>query len=101
MIRHAHPRSDAPAYGRQGSHHQPRRVTGDFNIAVAKFTQVGYSEPKVASIISQQGFRFLDDRAKLITLENVQVAYKSKGKELTTDRELIQRIESNVKEVKS
>lgn len=58
---------------------QPSRMTGDFNIAVAEFTQVGDSEPKVASILSQQVFRFLDDQAKLITFENVQVAHKNIG----------------------
>jgi hypothetical protein len=56
---------------------QPGRMTGDFNIAVAEFTQVGDSEPKVASILSQQVFRFLDDQAKLITFENVQVGHKN------------------------
>ena len=58
---------------------QPGRMTGDFNIAVAEFKQVGDSEPKVASILSQQVFRFLDDQAKLITFENVQVAHKNIG----------------------
>jgi tetratricopeptide (TPR) repeat protein len=59
--------------------HQPGRMTGDFNIAVAEFTQVGDSQLKVASILSQQVFRFLDDQAKLITIENVQVAHKNIG----------------------
>lgn len=58
---------------------QPRIMTGDFNIAVSEFTQVGDSEPKVATIVSQQVFRFLDDQAKLITFENVQVAHKNIG----------------------
>ena len=47
---------------------QPGRMTGDFNIAVAEFSQKGNAEPKVADIVSQQVFRFLDDQAKLITL---------------------------------
>jgi len=59
--------------------HQPSKMTGDFNIAVAEFAQVGDSETKVASILSQQVFRFLDDQAKLITFENVQVAHKNIG----------------------
>ena len=58
---------------------QPSKMTGDFNIAVAEFTPVGDSETKVASILSQQVFRFLDDQAKLITFENVQVAHKNIG----------------------
>jgi len=58
---------------------QPGRMTGDFNIAVAEFKQVGDSETQVASILSQQVFRFLNDQAKLITFENVQVAHKNIG----------------------
>lgn len=57
---------------------QPGRMTGDFNIAVAEFMPVGDSEPKVASILSQQVFRFLDDQAKLIIFENVPIAHKNK-----------------------
>jgi tetratricopeptide (TPR) repeat protein len=56
---------------------QPGRMTGDFNIAVAEFSQKGNAEPKVADIVSQQVFRFLDDQAKLITFEDVQVSHKN------------------------
>ena len=56
---------------------QPRVMTGDFNIAVAEFSQVGDTEPKVAEIVSQQVFRFLDDQAKLITIEDVQVSHRN------------------------
>jgi tetratricopeptide (TPR) repeat protein len=58
---------------------QPRPMTGDFNIAVADFSQLGESEGKLAPIISQQVFRFLDDQAKLITFEDVQVSHRNIG----------------------
>ena len=58
---------------------QPRVMHGDFNIAVAEFTQVGDAEPKVAEIVSQQVFRFLDDQAKLITFEVIQVSHRNIG----------------------
>ena len=56
---------------------QPQRMTGNFNIAVAGFSQKGNTGSKVADIVSQQVFRFLDDQAKLITFEDVQVSHKN------------------------
>jgi tetratricopeptide (TPR) repeat protein len=61
------------------SSQQPRIMTGDFNIAVAEFSQLGEADTRVAPIISQQVFRFLDDQAKLITFEDVQVSHKNIG----------------------
>ena len=77
---------------------QPKVMTGDFNIAVAEFSQVGDAKPKVAEIVSQQVFRFLDDQAKLISFEDVQVSHKNIG--IVTSAEeanvLAQRIHAHV-----
>lgn len=56
---------------------QPRRMTGDFNIAVAQFAQTGDSTRDIAESVSQNVFRYLDDQANLITFEDVQVAHKN------------------------
>jgi tetratricopeptide (TPR) repeat protein len=77
---------------------QPRRMTGNFNIAVALFSQQGNAEPNVSQIVSQQLFRFLDDQAKLITFENVQVSHKNIGVITSAEeaKTLAQRINAQV-----
>jgi len=57
---------------------QPRRMTGNFNIAVAEFVQTGEADP-VASIVSQRIFSFLDGQYSQISFENVQVVHNKIG----------------------
>ena len=53
---------------------QPRRMTGDFNIAVAEFVQTGEAD-SVAPIVSQRISSFLDGQYKLSSFETVEVAH--------------------------
>lgn len=77
---------------------QPSRMTGDFNIAVAEFSQLGDPEPKVAEIVSNQVFRFLDDQAKLITFQDIQVSHRNIGVITNAEeaKELAKRINAQV-----
>lgn len=57
----------------------PSIMTGDFRIAVAEFSQVGESQPGVASIVSQQIFQYLDDQANRNNSGNIQVQVSHKN----------------------
>jgi tetratricopeptide (TPR) repeat protein len=57
---------------------QPQRMTGDFNIAVAKFVQTGEAD-SVAPVVSQRIFSMLDGQYKLSSFEVVQVAHDKIG----------------------
>jgi tetratricopeptide (TPR) repeat protein len=57
---------------------QPRKMTGDFNIAVAEFVQTG-DENSIAPVVSQRIASFLDGQYKLSSFEDVQVAHNKIG----------------------
>jgi tetratricopeptide (TPR) repeat protein len=78
---------------------QPRRLTGDFNIAVAEFTQVGDSKPKVASILSQTIYQFIDQEFNSPQYNiDIDVEHKNIGVISGEDRaeELAQSINANI-----
>lgn len=57
---------------------QPRRMRGDFNIAVAELVPTGEAVD-IAPIVSQRLFSFLDGQYKLSSFADVQVAHKNIG----------------------
>ena len=57
---------------------QPRRMTGDFNIAVAEFSPKGDSG-EIAPIVSQRIFSFLDGQYLLSSFQDVQVEHDKIG----------------------